>query len=206
MCFVFQLGEVYTITCIGDHAQEGLAKFGQSQRGESRKNQDSSYNLATCWKLFSKYGNLRFSYSHNVATCTHFSPPKKNTLCTFRTFLFFSRLNKTLLPTQVSLRRRILDTRIYPVKPRCENRAFPSSFTYLILHDTVSCEWVERRRSRAKRELRSPASALSPLVAAVWDPRTQPQHAQLLQGQDFLSDLKNLSLFVHRTFNFSFFN
>jgi len=25
------------------------------------------------------------------------------------------------------------------------------------------------------------ASALSPLVAAVWDPRTQPQHAQLLQ-------------------------
>jgi len=26
------------------------------------------------------------------------------------------------------------------------------------------------------------ASALSPPVAAVWDPRTQPQHAQLLQG------------------------
>ncbi len=34
------------------------------------------------------------------------------------------------------------------------------------------------------------ASAFSPLVAAVLDPRTQPQHAQLLQGKDFLPDLK----------------
>jgi hypothetical protein len=117
------------------------------------------------------------SYSLNMAILDFLA------LIMWRLVLIFPPQKKTFcLSHMISLRRRILYTRIYPVKPRCENRAFPSSFTYLILHGTVSCEWVERRRSRAKRELRSPASVLSPLVAAVWDPRTQPQHAQLLQG------------------------